>query len=525
MHVNNQRALRLELNTNTNGAPNVIGGSWLNFVAAGIVGATIGGGGATNDGYGNAYTNSVGGDFGTVGGGAGNSSSNSYGTVSGGYQNTSSGYGDTVGGGEVNTCSGGDATIGGGSFNICSGGEATVGGGQANTSSSSWSTVGGGYKNISSSFWATVGGGRQNTSGAYFSTVGGGYQNNINSDYSTVGGGLGNYVIALGATVGGGQANEILTNSDRSTIGGGLGNLVRYGVGATIGGGYHNNAGYDVTLTGNYSSVGGGNENAAQGDYSTVPGGNLNWAPGKYSFAAGNRAKANNDGDFVWADSQNADFNSTANDQFCIRALGGVVLDNSTPAINFGTQTRQMLNLFQGGYGIGVQNYTTYFRSGGYFSWFFGGVHNDNQNNPGAGGVETMRLDPAGNLLLKGNLYANAVLNTSDRNVKAGFQSVQPLDILQKVSALPISRWHYTNDVATPHLGPMAQDFYAAFNVGPDDKHIATIDEEGVALAAIQGLNQKLEQKLEQKETEIMELKQRLERMETRLGQTEGQND
>ena len=64
----------------------------------------------------------------------------------------------------------------------------------------------------------------------------------------------------------------------------------------------------------------------------------------------------------------------------------------------------------------------------------------------------------------------------------------------------------------------MAQDFYAAFAVGPDDKHIATVDEGGVTLAAIQGLNQKvetgrlktesLEQKLEQKETEIIELKQ-----------------
>jgi flagellar capping protein FliD len=41
----------------------------------------------------------------------------------------------------------------------------------------------------------------------------------------------------------------------------------------------------------------------------------------------------------------------------------------------------------------------------------------------------------------------------------------------------------------------MAQDFYAEFNVGPDDKHISTIDESGVALAAIQGLNKKLKEK------------------------------
>jgi hypothetical protein len=54
-----------------------------------------------------------------------------------------------------------------------------------------------------------------------------------------------------------------------------------------------------------------------------------------------------------------------------------------------------MLNLYQAGYGIGVQNFTDYFRSGSDFSWFTNGVHNDGQNNPGAGGTEMMRLDNA----------------------------------------------------------------------------------------------------------------------------------
>ena len=62
-------------------------------------------------------------------------------------------------------------------------------------------------------------------------------------------------------------------------------------------------------------------------------------------------------------------------------------------------------------------------------------------------------------------------------------------------------------------MGPMAQDFQAAFALGSDDKHISTVDEGGVALAAIQALNQKLEQK----ETEISKLKQRLEKMEQLL--------
>ncbi len=66
---------------------------------------------------------------------------------------------------------------------------------------------------------------------------------------------------------------------------------------------------------------------------------------------------------------------------------------------------------------------------------------------------------------------------------------------------------HY--NPATDTWTPMAQDFHAAFGLnGGDDKHISVIDEGGVALAAIQGLNQKLEQKLEQQETEITKLNQ-----------------
>ena len=63
------------------------------------------------------------------------------------------------------------------------------------------------------------------------------------------------------------------------------------------------------------------------------------------------------------------------------------------------------------------------------------------------------------------------------------------------MASLPISRWNFKADEKTQHIGPMAQDFYAAFNVGTDDKHIATVDEDGVALAAIQGLNEKLKDK------------------------------
>ena len=82
--------------------------------------------------------------------------------------------------------------------------------------------------------------------------------------------------------------------------------------------------------------------------------------------------------------------------------------------------------------------------------------------------------------------------NNSDRNAKKDFAPVSPSEILDRVASLPLSTWSYKSETGTRHVGPMAQDFYSAFNVGTDDRHIAPIDEGGVALAAIQGLNQKL---------------------------------
>ena len=226
-------------------------------------------------------------------------------------------------------------------------------------------------------------------------------------------------------------------------------------------------------------------------------------------MAAGRNAKANHQGAFVWADSQDADFASTAANQFSIRAAGGVRVSDDTPNLSFGAATRQMINLWGAKYGIGVQNFTMYFRAddfgqGAGFAWYRGGVHNNAQNNPG-GGITLMLLDSAGNLFTTG-----AINPPSDRNVKAGFTPVDAKEILEKVAALPITRWHYTNDPATPHLGPVAQDFKAAFDLGADDKSIATVDADGVALAAIQGLNQKLEEQ----RTENAALKRRLEALE-----------
>ena len=89
---------------------------------------------------------------------------------------------------------------------------------------------------------------------------------------------------------------------------------------------------------------------------------------------------------------------------------------------------------------------------------------------------------------------------------------VNPQTVLAKVAALPVTEWNYKTDrQGVQHLGPMAQDFHAAFQLdGADDKHISVVDEGGVALAAIQGLNQKLQEK----DAKIGELEKRLGELE-----------
>jgi hypothetical protein len=118
-----------------------------------------------------------------------------------------------------------------------------------------------------------------------------------------------------------------------------------------------------------------------------------------------------------------------------------------------------------------------------------------------------------------GTIYSKGVALTSDRNAKESFRTVNGTLILEKVAALPMTEWDYKDTPGIRHLGPMAQDFHAAFGLnGPDNTHISVVDQGGVALAAIQGLNQKLEQK----QTEIAELKSRLEKLEQLVNEKNG---
>ena len=293
-----------------------------------------------------------------------------------------------------------------------------------------------------------------------YGTVGGGTNNQagdntgaLNSvEFATVGGGTNNTANGWASTVGGGYGNT--ASGLQSTLGGGAYNT-NSGNNGTVGGGYFNTAsgayptvagGSQNAASGDQSTVGGGAINTASGEYATVPGGVANIASGNRSFAAGTGAQAVNNGAFVWNDSASPILSSSSANQFTVRASGGARIFSSAAPV----------------------------------------------------GVE---LAPGG----------NSWSALSDSAFKQNFTNVDSREVLEKLAAVRVGQWNLTSqDSSIQHIGPTAQDFYAAFGVGEDNRHITQTDADGVALAAIQGLYQVVQER----DAQITELRARLDALD-----------
>ena len=502
LKVNSQNALRLQHAANTIAVgPNTIYIEGINTVAGANVAAPssigvvlLGGGQIDVDGAtfytSNEIIDTAPGSPAELGAG--------FVTVSGGIDNTAGGWGATIAGGVANEATAQSVTVSGGNDNVATAAASSIGGGSNNVADGDASTVAGGEGNQASAYAAAVSGGARNAASGTSSSVGGGEDNTASGSSTSVGGGQENAASSYGATVAGGLWNA--ASGERSVIAGGEQNASA-GYAATIGGGSANTAsqsratvagGFTNTAADQYSSVGGGDRNVAAGNSATVvggtqgsatgfaatvSGGSLNCAGGRYSWAGGNRAKVRpgsgsgvagygcaglvgtgttfgDQGSFVWADSTNADFVSTGTNKFEVRATGGVRFVS---------------------------------------------------DSGGAAGVS----------LASGS---GAWASLSDRSAKADIEAVDPTDALARVLALPIYTWRYkAQDSGIRHMGPMAQDFHAAFGLnGNDEKSIATVDPDGVALAAIQGLNARLEAENAALRAQLDALMQRVEALEKR---------
>jgi hypothetical protein len=266
---------------------------------------------------------------------------------------------------------------------------------------------------------------------APYATVGGGYQNTAENPYATVGGGFQNDTDAAYTTIAGGRLNE--ASGTDATVGGGEGNAA-LGDNSVVAGGYNN------TVNGDHSSILGGYENQVSGDYSSITGGELNTVSGNYSTLIGT-------------------FESVVSGNNTV-AIGGlvnavhngavIISDSSTILIPFETDAS---------YEFAVR---------------------------GVGGIRLRTNQSAStgcNLAAGSGTWAC----TSDRHAKENFAEIDPEYVLTQVAQMPITTWEFIG-TDTRHIGPVAQDFYAAFGLGEGDTTISSVDIDGVSLAAIQGL-------------------------------------
>jgi FtsZ-binding cell division protein ZapB len=461
-------------------------------------------------------------DYATVSGGDGNTASDSHATVSGGEGHTASGSHATVSGGDGNTASGGDATVGGGFSNQASGNTATIAGGGQATASQSYATVGGGNLNEATAQEATVSGGESNVASGSGAVIGGGNNNEAGGSNATIGGGQENAASATYATVGGGSYNDAAAKYAAIAGGGPTDefdqtntNNVVYDNYGTIGGGGNNQAGSDDgdpqdPTNAPYATVAGGKANTANADLATVAGGANNTASATGATVAGGGTDGINSGNEASgkAATVGGGNNNTASG-FGATVPGGqrgAAEDDKSFVWNDGTGYHAIPN-----------------------SNFDGLSSNTAVDGEPVTGANTFSVSATGGVRFITGSASNPNVTyipndsagwttTSSRAVKTNIDPVDPEDALAGVEEMEVTTWEYDNDgdgAGTTHIGPMAGDFHEAFDVGSSDEHINSINADGVAFAAIQGLSAKLDERDERIADLEADNEQKDERIET----------
>jgi hypothetical protein len=111
--------------------------------------------------------------------------------------------------------------------------------------------------------------------------------------------------------------------------------------------------------------------------------------------------------------------------------------------------------------------------------------------------------------------------NGSSRSFKEAFTAIDVADVLDRVLQLSITRWRYRGGENAWHLGPVAEDFRAAFGLGESEQYIGTVDADGVALAAIQGLHARSEARAQALQQENEQLRESLAALVLRVAALE----
>jgi hypothetical protein len=115
---------------------------------------------------------------------------------------------------------------------------------------------------------------------------------------------------------------------------------------------------------------------------------------------------------------------------------------------------------------------------------------------------------------VNGTLTVNGTFNNlSSREYKDILPGVDSAAVLEKLSSLPLFTWSYKESGGERHFGPVAEDFYAHFRLGTDERHISPNDMAGIALGAIKGLHKQLRER----DAEINSLRQKSDTLEKQL--------
>ncbi|MFB6309879.1 MAG: tail fiber domain-containing protein [Salinirussus sp.] len=316
---------------------------------------------------------------------------------------------------------------------------------------------------------------------SHFGAVSGGIANTVGSDggpakgiLAAVGGGAANEATGSSATVAGGKSNE--ATGPRSAIGGGINNEAE-GSAAAVGGGIGNHA------DGRFASVAGGGGNAATQQYASTAGGRSNRATAEAATVAGGHKNA--------ATGRRA-------------TVGGGYYN------------------FANGHGAVVPGGANNVADGKYA--LAAGCGADTNGHDGAIVVgdssdESIHADRNDTAFFQMPIRAPAFETTSARTAKTDIKPADPEEVLEKVRALDISRWRFEG-TDTEHLGPMAGEFNDSLDIGADEESIATVDADGAALAAIQGLATALDdatERIDELEDELSNRKDRIDTLERRL--------
>jgi trimeric autotransporter adhesin len=364
--------------------------------------------------------------------------------------------------------------------------------GEGTTASNNWSTATGLF---------TTANGRSSTAMGYYTTA---------SDTAATA--MGHHTQAIGV------ASMAMGYGTKAT---GL-NSTAMGYNTTASNGYSTAMGYGTTASGEYSTAMGYYTTASS--YHSFALGYASTSSGEYSMALGYYAEA-------------SQVMSTAIGYYAKANYGSVAIGNYatasgqiSTALGWNTTASGNRSSAMGTY-VSTNNHPGSFIIGDNSS---GTVtvssSNDNQFMAAFAGGYRLLTDRTSTVGVYMNGGASGWTSISDRNKKENFRHIDGEELLSKIRTMPITEWNYKNsDPSIKYIGPVAQDFHAAFHLGgPDSLGINTICIDGVNMAAIQALEKRTAElqaktaELEAVKSEFADLKARVMCLEQALSSPKG---